>query len=164
MKHNTLYSLYAAPIQMWSELAFKTGEMMLTSAQVIGHRTNRMAFSGPTPNASDRRELSLMSAEKLSAGAESAQAMALSMIGMTQQFWALALKQLLTGTAATLSLASSRTAAQSQARQAAAVRDTVANAAAATSQLSHSATRIVAKGLRPIHSRVKGNARRLAKR
>ena len=159
-----LYSLYAAPILMWSELGFKTGEMMLATAQVVGHRTNRIAFAGPTPNASDLREFSLMGTEKLSAGAESAQAMALSMIGMTQQFWALALKQLLVGTAATLSLALSRTAAQSHARQAALVRDTIANSAAATSQLSHSGARIVAKGLRPIHSRVKRNAKRLAKR
>ena len=164
MKRRTLYNLSAHPFLIWSELAFKTGEMMLASAQVIGHRTNRMALTGPTPNARDQREFTLMSTEKVSAAAESAQAMALSMIRLNQQFGTLAFKQMLTGATAMMSLASSRATGQSVARQGRFVRDTMANSAAATSQMSTSGARLVNQGLKPIHSRAKGNARRLAKR
>jgi hypothetical protein len=34
------------PFLMWSRLAWKTGEMAIASAQVIGHRTSRPALSG----------------------------------------------------------------------------------------------------------------------
>jgi hypothetical protein len=91
MKRRTLYSLSAHPFWIWSELTFKTGEMMLASAQVIGHRTNRMAQAGP-PNARDQREFALMGQEKIAAATESAQAMALSMIKLNRQFGALAFK------------------------------------------------------------------------
>jgi hypothetical protein len=53
MKRRTLYSLSAHPLLIRSELTFKTGEMMLASAQVIGYRTNRMALAGPAPNTRD---------------------------------------------------------------------------------------------------------------
>ena len=164
MKRRAFYNVSAHPFLIWSELAFKTGEMMLASAQVIGHRTNRMVLAGPTPNARDQREFTLMSTEKVSAAAESARAMALSMIRLNQQFGTLAFKQMLTGATAMMSLASSRATGQSVARQARLVRDTMANSAAATSQISASTARLVNKGLKPIHSRAKGNAKRLAKR
>jgi hypothetical protein len=164
MKRRTLYSLSAHPFWIWSELTFKTGEMMLASAQVIGHRTNRMTQAGPSPNARDQREFALMGQEKIAAATESAQAMALSMIKLNQQFAALAFKQMLTGATAMMSLAASRTAGQSVARQARFVHDTMVNSAVATSQMSTSAGRLAHKGLKPIHSRTKGNAKRLGKR
>jgi hypothetical protein len=43
--------------------------MMSASAQVIGHRTGRMALAGPAPNARDRREIALMGQQKIEAGA-----------------------------------------------------------------------------------------------
>jgi hypothetical protein len=164
MKRRTPYSLSVSPFLIWSELAFKTGEMMLASTQVIGHRTHRMALAGPTPNATDQREFALMGREKVSAATESAQAMALGMIRLNQQFGALVFKQMLTGATAMMSLASSRPTGQSLTRQARLVRDTMARSAAATSQMSTSAGRLAKKGLNPIHSRAKGNAKRLAKR
>ena len=164
MQRRTLYSLSVNPFLIWTNLAFKTGEMMLASAQVIGHRTNRMALAGPAPNARDQREFTLMGQEKIVAAGESAQAMALSMLRLNQQFGALAFKQMLTGATAMMSLASSRTTGRSVARQVRLVRDTMANSAVATSQMSTSAARLVNKGLKPIHSRAKGNAKRLAKR
>jgi hypothetical protein len=164
MKRRTLYySLSAHPLLIWSELTFKTGEMMLASAQVIGHRTNRMALAGPTPNTRDQREFALMGQEKIVVAAEWAQAMALSMIRLNQQVGALAFKQMLIGATAMMALASSRTTRQSVARQARFVRDTMDNSAVATSQISASAARLVNKGLKPIHSRAKRNAKRLAK-
>ncbi len=163
MKRPTLFNLSGHPFLIWSELAFKTGEMMLASAQVIGHRAN-LALEGPTPNARDQRELSLMIGEKISAPAESAQAMALSVIRLNQQLSVLAFKQFLTGAAATISLASSLTSAQSVAGQARLARATIANSAQATPQISTTVARLVQKGLKPVHARVRKNAKRLRKR
>jgi hypothetical protein len=134
---------------------------MLASAQVIGHRVNRMALAGSTPNTRDQREFSLMRGEKIAVAAESAEAMALSMIRLNQQLVLLAFKQFLTGTAATVSLASSRTPAQSVAQQARLARDTIANSAQAIPQISTSVARLVKKGLKPVHARVRRNAKRL---
>lgn len=164
MKQRTLYGLSAHPFLLWSELAFKTGEMMLASALVIGQRTNRMAGAGLSPSASDQREFALMGSEKISAAAESAHAMASSMLSLNQQIAALAFKQMLTGATAMMSLLSSRTPGQSVARQASFVRDSMANSTVAASQLSTSTAQLVKRGLKPIHSRAKGNAKRLAKR
>ena len=164
MKRRSVYSSSVNPFLIWTDLAFKSGEMWLASVQVIGHRTQRMALAGPTPNAKDRHEFTLMGEEKIVAAAESAQAMAMSMLKLNQEVGALAFRQMLTGATAMMSLASSRTTGQSVARQARLVRNTLANSAAATSQLSTSAARLVDKGLKPIHSRAKGNAKRLAKR
>jgi len=164
MKRRASYGFSVNPFLIWTNLAFRTGEMMLASAQVIGHRANRLALAGPNPSARDEREFALMSTEKVAAAAESAQAMALSMVRLNQQFGTLAFKQMLTGASAMMSLASSRTTGQSIPRQARLVRETMVNSAAATSQVSASTARLVSKGLKPIHSRAKGNAKRLAKR
>jgi hypothetical protein len=136
---------------------------MLASAQVIGHRVNRIALMGPIPNARDQREFSLMSGGKIAAAAESAQAMALSMIRLNQQLGVLAFKQFLTGAAAMVSIASSRTPAQSAAPQARLARDTIANSAQATPQISTSVARLAKEGLKPVHARVRRNAKRLRK-
>jgi hypothetical protein len=164
MKRRPRYSLPSNPFMIWTDLAFKVAETMLASAQVIGHRTNRIARAGPTPSAKDRREFTLMGREKISAAAESAQAMAMSMMVVNQQVGVLAFKQMLTGTSAMMSLASSRTTGQVVARHARLVRDTMANSALATPQISTSAARLVQKGLGPIHARATGNAKRLRKR
>jgi hypothetical protein len=47
MKRNYLGYSYFVPFILWSDLATKTLEMMLASAQVIGHRTGCMALAGP---------------------------------------------------------------------------------------------------------------------
>jgi len=161
MKRSTHYNMSSHPFLIWSGLAFKTGEIMLASAQVIRHRVTRMALAGPTPNASDQREFSLMTGEKIAAAAESVQAMALSVFRLNQQLGVLAFKQFLTGAGATLSLASSSTAAQSAAQQARLARNTIANSADAMPRISTSVARLVQKGLKPVHARVRKNAKRL---
>jgi hypothetical protein len=65
----------ALPFVLWTDLAMRTGEMLVASAQVIGHRTGRMATAGPSPNARDRKEFSRMGLEKVAAANESALAM-----------------------------------------------------------------------------------------
>lgn len=98
------------------------------------------------------------------AAAESAQAKALSVIRLNQQVGALAFKQMVIGATAMMAFGSSRTTGQSVTRQAKLVRDAMTNLAVATSQLSTSAAGLLDKGLKPIHSRAKRNAKRLLKR
>jgi hypothetical protein len=70
---------------------------------------------------------------------------------------------MLTGATAMMSLAASRTAGQSMARQAKLVR-TMTQSAVTVSQLSSSAARLAKRGVKPIHSQATANAKRLGKR
>lgn len=141
----------------------KTGEMMLASAQVINHRTGRIAAAGLTPDSRDRREFTLMGQEKIAAASESAQAVAARMLNLNQQMSTLAFNQLVAGTAGIMSVATARTMAQSSKAQAELVRDTMSSSAKAASQLADSVARIAHQGLKPVHSRATANAKRLAK-
>ena len=152
------------PFLLWSRLAWKTAEMATGAAQVIGHRTHRMAVAGPLPSTRDQREFTLMGREKGEAAMESARAMGTSMLALNQQFAALAFKQMLSASAALMSIASSRSVAQSAGRQSRLVRDMTAGSVAAAARLSGSTARVARRGLKPVHKRVSGNVRRLGKR
>lgn len=141
----------------------KTGEMMLASAQVINHRTGRMASAGLTPDSRDRQEFALMGQEKIAAASESAQAIAARMLNLNQQMGTLAFNQMVAGTAGIMSVAAAKTMAQSSKAQAEFVRDTMSSSAKAASQLADSVVRIAHHGLKPVHSRATANAKRLAK-
>ena len=154
---------YFFPLMLWTSLAMKTLEMTLASAQVIGHRTGRMALAGPAPNSRDRREFALMGQEKMEAGAQSAQAMAAHLMTMSQPWGALALRHVLRSSAAFMSLATSRTPSQLIARQAALAR-ALGQSAVSMADVSKSATKLAHRGLKPIHARATANAKRLAKR
>lgn len=163
MKRNYRGYSNFVPFMLWSDLATKTLEMMLASAQVIGHRTGRMALAGPAPNARDRREFALMGQEKIEAGAQSTQAMAAHMMTMSQPWGALAFRHLLQNSAAFMSLASSRTPSQLIARQAALAR-VLAQSAVSMADVSKRATKLAHRGLKPIHAKATANAKRLGKR
>ena len=164
MNRTALYTQSLNPLTMWSNFAWKTGEMMLASMHVIGHRSNRMLAAGSSPNTADQREFALMGKEKVAAAVESAQAMAFALLRFNQQFAAIAFRQMFTGAAAIRSLATSRTPGQSVERQTMLLRETMAHSAVATSQLSKSAARVAHRGLQPIHSRATANSKRLGKR
>lgn len=150
------------PFLSWSELAFKTGEMMIASAQVIQHRTGRLAAAGPTPSLRDQREFTLMGQEKVEAIAESAQAMAWKMMAMNPMIGLRAFDLMVKGSKAMLAMATSTTINQSLKQQEQFAR-VLQESAKANSELSHSAAEIVQHGLKPIHSRATSNAKRLAK-
>ena len=152
----------ANPFLVWSRLAWKTGEMMLASAQVIQHRTSRMAAAGAAPSARDRREFALMGQEKIEAGVESATAMAAQMMAMNPLLGPRALKHMMTGAAAIMSLAASRTPGQAVARHARLVRTMTPSTG--TAQFSAASARLAQRGLKPIHSRATANAKRLGRR
>lgn len=163
MKRRRNRSASADPFTAWTNFAVRNGEMMWAAAQVIGHRTARMASAGAIPDARDRKEFALMGQEKLEAATESAQAIAAQMMRVNQQFGMLAWEQWTAGAQAWMALTTSATVAQSGARQAKMVRDTMRNSAQMASQLSGSAAHLAEHGLAPIHSRATANAKRLRK-
>jgi len=164
MNPTPLYAFSVEPFRTWSAFAWKTAETMLASAQVIARRTDLLISTGNSPSASNQREFALMGQEKIAAASESAQAMAFGWMSLNQELGALAFRQMMTGITAFMSLAASRSPAQSIATQTRLVRDTLARSAAATSQVSKSTGRLAHRGINPIHARATGNAKRLAKR
>jgi hypothetical protein len=163
MKRNYHGHSYFSPFMLWGDLATKTLEMMLASAQVIGHRTGRMVLAGLAPNARDRREFALMGQEKIEAGAQSAQAMAAHMMTVSQPWRTLTFRHLLRSSAAFMSLASSRTPSQLIARQAALAR-ALGQSAVTMAGVSKDAAKLTHRGLKPIHAKATANAKRLGKR
>lgn len=151
------------PFLAWTDLAVKVGEMSMASAQVIAHRTTRMAAAGPNPNAGDQREFTRMGQEKIAAATESAQAMGLQLLHLNLKFGAQVFRHMVTGGAAAMSLAASRDAGQFVTRQAK-LAQAAAQSAATAAAISHSTIRLAAHGLKPIHARATANARRLGKR
>ena len=164
MNSTGLYDLTLGPLTLWSKCAWTTGEMILASMHVSGHRSHRLLSARHPHSDVDRREFALMCKEKIDAAAESAQGMFLASLMFNQQLAAIAFRRMLTGSAAVLSLAASRTPGQSIARQGILLRETITHVAAATSQLSKSAALVAQRGLKPIHSRAIANAKRLGKR
>ena len=158
MKNN----VFINPFLQWSSLAFRTSEMMLASAQVIGHRTGRMAAAGPNPSLRDRREFALMGQEKIEAAALSAQAIAMQMMRVYLQFGAQAFQQMLAGTTALMTLTTSRPAGLSMAQQTKLL-GSMSKAGQAVARLSGATAGIARRGLKPVHARATANARRLRK-
>ena len=136
--------------------------MSLASAQVIAYRATRMAAAGPLPGARDRKEFTRMGREKFEAATESGAAIAAHVAAMNMKFGARAFGHMMTGTAALMSLAASRSAGQFITRHAK-LAEALARSAQAATELSDSAVRLARRGLEPIHTRATANARRLRK-
>ena len=149
-----------SPLAIWSRLAVTTGEMLLASANVIHHRTQRMAKASVPPNPRDRREFSRMVKEKGEAARDSAQAMTSQIIKLNQQLGKEAMRQMLVGAADAMAVVSSKTPAQALARQAK-LQHSLKKSAAAATKLSKATALVAQKGLRPIHARATANSKRL---
>jgi hypothetical protein len=156
-------ALSAAPMQEWSRLAWRTGEMMLASAQVIVQRSSRMAVAGPLPGKRDRDELARMSQEKIEAAVEcvtdvAAQAALESwhnVARLWQDSWRI-------GAGLSLLLAST-TPAQAWHRQGRLMRE-MADSAHAASRIGDAALALSGKALDPLHRRTRANLKRLQRR
>jgi hypothetical protein len=162
MKRNTR-NAFGNPFLVWTDLAWTMGEMCLASAQVISHRTARMAAAGPTPSARDLQEFTRMGQEKSDAATESGRAMAAHLTTMNLKFGASAFRHIVSGTAALMALARSRTVGESITRHAK-LAEALSRSALMASEFSDSAARLAGRGLTPIHARATANARRLSKR
>lgn len=150
------------PLLAWSGLAWKTTEMLLASAQVIAHRTARMAAAGPNPSARDRSEFLRMGQEKLEAAIECSQAVATH--GWSHQLAsATSLWHSMMQLGFDLALFStSRSPLEAWQRQLK-LAQRVQAAAAAHDDLARSAAAVSHRALAPLHRRTKGNVRRLSR-
>jgi hypothetical protein len=152
----------ANPFLAWSDLSWKFGEMWMASAQVVAHRTARMAAAGPMPGSRDRREFALMGQEKVEAAAESALAIGAHLAAMNLEFGARAMRNAMTDGAAWMSLATSRSVSELMSRQLH-VAQALTRSMNTASAFAASTARLGGRGLKPIHARAKANARRLAR-
>lgn len=151
------------PFAIWTKLALEASEMMMASAQVIGHRTQRLAQSSTPPSARDQREFALMGQEKVAAIAESTQAVALRMMTMNPWLAPNALRHMANATSAMMSLSASRSVGELMARQAK-LADAMIRSAGSATHLLTSTGELASQGIKPLHSRVTANAKRLAKK
>ena len=151
------------PFLMWGRLAWKTGEMAIASLPVVALRTGRLLLVGAVPSARDRREFDLMGQEKSAAMWESAQAMGWRMLVLNQQLAALVFRQMLSTSATLMSIAASRSLAESILRQSKLAHDAMTGSVAAASRLSGFTAQVTRRGLVPVHARIRGNARRLGR-
>lgn len=161
-RRRSLLSL-ANPMAQWSDLAFKTTEMLAASAEVISHRTGRMVSCGPLPSSEDQREFTLMGQEKFEAATEAATAMACHALDTQQRLWKSAMRHMLHGSSAMLSLVSSRSPEEAAGNQARLVR-ALARSAIAGTRLTQAPAALAHRGLEPIHARATANALRLGRK
>ena len=152
----------AMPFLLWNDIAMQTAEMLVASAQVIAHRTGRMARAGHSPSQRDRREFTRMGVEKVEAANESLWAMGRQMTQMNAALGVKAWQDLMNAGAACMSLATSKDVAQAMQRQAELTR-TLSGSAKSASALSGAIARVSSRGLKPIHSRATANAKRLGR-
>lgn len=155
---NNHASGFMSPFWLWSSLAVKTGEMMMASASVIAHRTDRMARSSSPPDSADQKEFTLMAQEKVDAAQESALATGLAMMRMGPAAAWRNVQQMMAITTDMLSLATSRTQAQAFQRQARMMKTLTSKA---SMDMSSDAARLTDKALTPLYKRATRNAKRL---
>ena len=156
------FSLLQQPFVGCCELIRITTEMWTAAAQVIGHRTGRMAAAGPVLSTRDRDEFTLMVQEKIDAVGQSAAAMGREWLSFGSRTAVQAWGDLLKAGQAALAVATSGTIQQSFERQAELAR-TLQKSAASASGLTQAGVRIARHGLKPIHAAATANARRLAR-
>ncbi len=149
------------PLMIWTDVALKTSEMLVSSGSVIQMRTSRMAEHGLRPSPSDMREIHLMSEEKLAAVTESGAAIANQLHTINYALVNRAVQQWFQSHLALWSLATSFTPAQAITRGQVFL-DASTRVANTWSQLSSASARIAQRALKPIHAKATSNARRLS--
>jgi len=142
----------------------KSAEMMSASARVIARRSGRMLLAGTRLSARDCDEFTLMGSEKIAASADAWQGLAAQMTRLNLELGSRWFAQALAATSSLTSLAGSRSIGQALGHQSALVQNAVSLGIAESSRLSRSAARLAHAGLKPLHRRATGNARRLGRR
>lgn len=142
----------------------RTSEMLLASAQVIGHRTRRMALAGPLPSRRDRDEFVLMGREKLDAAVGSAAALGCHWLatGLNTRAGEQVVGDWLAVSGAARACLASRTPWEWFGHQAR-LMQAMARLAASTARLGDAGAVFAGHGLKPIHAAATANARRLGR-
>lgn len=159
--YNSFSSRYFNPFLLWTDVAMKTQEMLLSSGSVIQMRTERMVLAGLVPSAVDAAEFSLMGQEKLMAANESGEAIATQLRLSSQALFQRTVRHWFGSATALIGLVTSTTPAQAAANSHEWLQAN-ARATATATQLSSVGARLVQRGLKPIHAKATANARRLA--
>jgi hypothetical protein len=162
MKTDLIHPLFLAPFHIWTNYAWKVGELTLASSQVISQRS-RLMLSGGVPTVADQKELTLMSQEKYAAAAEAARALALGYMNLAPQMAMLAFRQMVAGWMPLTTLMTSNSF-PSLASQSKTAHESFARSTAAANQVSRSIEKIASRSLKPIHSRARANAKRLKRK
>jgi len=157
-------NLFLEPFMMWSRFAWKSGEMALSSTQVIGQRAGRLMHPAAGKDVRGRSEMILMGREKIEAIRESVQVAGMRALVLNGQLMSFAFSQAMSTSAAFMSIAASRSPEQLAGRQMELARDITTGSVVAASKLSGATARIASSALVPVQKRVKKNARRLARR
>jgi hypothetical protein len=165
MKSRPSAVVYANPFLLWSTLGVKAIEMSTAAAQVIAIRTTRMARHGLHPDAADRREMTLMGAEKVDAFARAGQALAQGALPLMAGVAGQALRTGMDLLVASTQLAASRSIPQTMAHQRK-LADTLMRGAPAAHQgaASQATARLAHRALAPVHRKATANAKRLTKK
>lgn len=162
MKTPDIMPFMFTPIRIWSDFAWKFGELTLASSQVISQRSRQLMLAGGNPNATDRREMTRMGTEKYAAAAESAQALTMGYLSLAPQIAILAFRQMTAGMVPFTNLmASNPFHPWLQARTA---YETFARSTTAASDVVRSVEKVASNGMKPIHRRAVANARRLQRK
>ena len=162
MKSRQAATLLANPYLLWGTLGMKAMQMSTAAAQVIAIRTTRMAVAGLNPTAADRREMTLMGAEKVDAFSRAGQALATGALPLVAGMAGQAFKTGLDLLTATSRLATSRTTAQTMARQRQLARTLMRGTPGAQhGAASTAAARLAHRALAPVHQKATANAKRL---
>ena len=161
MRTPNSYPRFFNPLMLWTDVALKTGEMLVSSGSVIQMRTRRMAEHGMQPTPADMREIHLMSEEKLAAVAESGAAIANQLHTTQYALMNRAVQQWFNTGTAVVSLATSFTPAQALSRGQALV-EAATRAAATITHFSSAGARVAQRALKPIHAKATSNHRRLS--
>ena len=121
-------------------LATQSAELAMAAPQVVAHRLARMAMAGPTLSARDRKEFTLMVAEKELAFVQAWQAMTMQAVRAHQTL--------------AISFLRSAWSPMSRARP---------HAARPGAQLQDAVLGILGKGMAPVHRKAVANAKRLGR-
>jgi hypothetical protein len=168
----------------WMDVAASMSQMMLSSGQVVAQRGARMAASTMPLSARDQKEFTLMGAEKVHAAGEAMQAMFTPMLvnggalalKLAEVGWRQMLRNarllhnwspLAFGTPETWSaspLAASTKAMNEVVRQGNYLSASINDAAHTAGHVNRAASSVARRAIKPVHRKVKANARRLAKR
>lgn len=156
-------SSFLNPFALWTDLAMQTTGMMLASAEVIGHRTTRMANASIPPSARDAAEFTLMGQEKVEAATESMQAAGLAMLTFSPFAAMKMLNEMAAVQTSLFHLATSSSLPAAMSRHQTLGRS-MRKATDSALSLSDHAANAALDTLKPIHRRATANAKRLGKR
>lgn len=161
MRHRKFRFKMSPFLPVWWQSALKAWEITLVAPQVIAHRTKRIASTRRFPGVRDRREFTRMGQEKVEAFGESLSAMTTQLYRSNLELALRVARQWVSAWPAAASLLASGSPTQIAKAQSTLLRGMTS--VITDKRLSISFDRLVQKGLRPIHSRVTGNAKRLGR-